>query len=423
MCAASILSLKPVQFAVHGAGPFRSGYPALIRFCRLHDEESTARPDYAIADADIPAFPTWTPPDSYDRGRELARLLLVVGRSGVGKSTVLGGIHASFGLLAQSARGSFADEHPSRNERLGKASIPSEAQLDLRATCILDGEPRELILSIWTGGDQPPVDWSTVLAHGDAWGAREWARIGFRAGSSEPLESSDAIGRAILGAIRHAEDAGAYVPAPRHASGGPLVCGLRELPVCLSVGFDGGSLDSSWRSDLEAGRRGGTYRPSRDCPPLADATVGNLLDGMDASRSDAIVDHLTKAVVAPWGRSEKLEFTPAGTMVAVGENGRSLVRQLHEMSRGERALLSLHANVLSRATKATLVLIDDLDATFSAAEMPAFSRSLARLARAMPAVTFVAVVRDLKSAQAFDVWDREPGLGVAVVAVDGFQAQ
>ncbi|VUD70164.1 hypothetical protein MET9862_00727 [Methylobacterium symbioticum] len=420
MSAVSILSLKPIQFAVNGIGLFRRRYPALLRFCRLHNEESMARPTYAMADAGIPAFPAWTPPDTYDRGRELARLLLVVGRSGVGKSTLLRGIHGSFGLLASPAGESLSTGSQPGERQFGEASTRVQSQLDLRVTCNVDGEPRELILSVWTGGDRPPVDWSAVLSHGDAWGAREWARIGFRPGSRNPSEASDGIGLAILDAIRRAEERRETDRKQVRASGNALAAGLRRLPVSLSVGFDGGGFDASRNSTREAAMSGATYRVARDCPPLADSGVGDLFDGLDDARVDAIVDHLTAVVTAARGRSQKLELSsPRDAVPAAPDHGARL-RHLGGLSRGERALLSLHANVLARATQATLVLVDDLDLTFPSSEMPAFSRSLARLARAMPGVTFVAAVHDLKSAQAFDLWDREPGLGVAVVAVGGF---
>ncbi len=224
----AFLEMRPIQITIEGIGPFAPGHAAGVLLLGPHPP-----PDKADRHREPPINDrflrdqAWTPPDSYHRRRPLSDLIVVHADEGPGSAALLACIHGLFAALSATPSGVFAPGSPQR-----RPELEGRAQLDLRATCILDGELHEIILSLWFGRDQPPVAWDRLSAEEKAWDADEWAGIGFLDdGSLAP--GTNPLGRRIVDAIRSREGFSLPMPRARGSQSIPTLGGLYAMPSAL----------------------------------------------------------------------------------------------------------------------------------------------------------------------------------------------
>jgi ABC-type branched-subunit amino acid transport system ATPase component len=396
-----IASLRPVQLVLRNIGPFRGERPTLVRFLGPHADFGGGG---GTAGGGHPAGSLL--PRDRELRRSPANMFLVLADNGDGKTSMLETIHGLLDMLSAQPDGNF----------VLNLSADAQAQLDLRVGVAINGVFREILLSIWFGSDEPLVDWAPFVATRDAWQARSWAGIGLMRGRPDPASCTNQLGRSILEAIRQHEgtplrekpNRSILSPTATEARSSIL---LRRLPCTLYFPTNrnlGRRALSSAISALPA------YRPALKFDsdelrqePAVEAVL-NAIGRDDPERLFEILTLLNAALLVHPERPKKVVWDL--------ERGRCRIEvagSLHEMSGlsdGERSFLTLHARVLIHMTRATTILVDEVDIHMHPKWTKSLFDSLAQMVRRFPGTTLIFTTHNRELAKAFDHRRIEDGL-------------
>jgi hypothetical protein len=327
-----VLDLRPIQIYVEGIGPFAPGHStgALLLGPHPPRHEGDEVVEGNVQDR-FRRHQAWQPPDEYHRKRSLPDIVVLHAGEGPGASALLTCIHDLFGSLLGAPTGLFAP-----NAAESRPAPRGRAQLDLRATCIADGSIRNIILSLWYGRDEPPVDWNDLLGREDAWGANEWAHIGFLHDGSL-AGGTNALGLGILAAVQASK--GTKLPLPRIAGTHsiPAFHGLSALPSAL--------LFKHKRTRTARGYDPAPILDLQFCTDLAQGAAGS------AEEIHRIRTHLSGYAF------DQREFPESRTNWK--GSGLELVDCL---TREEYAELGWRLGAMLQGTRASLILVEDVDA-------------------------------------------------------------
>jgi hypothetical protein len=397
-----IASFSAIQFACENVGPFRSGYPAVVRFMGAHPRSADAlRPAYARKAAVPALLGDWSTPDQQMRRRFLSRIFFLLGDEGFGKTTILESIHGLFGLLTGESAGPFDDGAADPAETVDiVADNRMRMQIDLLASCVVDGALQEVILSIWFGSIGPLVDWTDAFQEGPTWGATEWARIGFIERSKDPTEGTNELGAKLLAALRSTTDMRKLGTSSVSRLWNSRSVAVEPLPTCLLFRFGdrtpgreerriGG--DSSYRSTCEV-----------DLAVRSDLQVNLLRMRSDQpEKFERLLKHLNAKVFFGPGRRRSFGLLPDGTGVGVDIGGNDVLRSVAVLTESERALFALHAGTWVHGTRGSLIIVDAVDRFAKEEFAILFQRSIASLAECIPDITFLLASRDVPMARTF----------------------
>jgi len=273
-----------------------------------------------------------------------ANMYLLLARNGQGKTTALDAIFGLFGLLSDPVTGRFAD--PAEFGR---------AQLDVRASWIINNVEQTVLLSLWTGSETPLRSWTDVEIRSDA-DASSWARLGIgRNGSGVfPLDATDELGLIFYRAVM--EGRGEQPSALAGVS--------QDLPTVLLFPADRTIVAPIDQRSITRPQNFG-YQPAQKFGsdgPDWDGSIDNLLvwlewldddritDLIDFLNGNLFVDDRSKAIRRPT-RNELLTYVESST----GSH------TLSRLSQGERALLQFYVRTLCHMTLNTIVLIDEVE--------------------------------------------------------------
>ena len=313
-----IADWKLLQLTVEGVGPFQNG-PRRFSFA---------------------GEPTEGDPDPGP-----SNLYMLLAKNGYGKTTLLECVYGLFGLMAQPAVGRFTT--PSDRGR---------AQLDVRATWTIDGRTQTVVLSIWTGVEEPLVVWSSDELDA-AQASKDWARLGLESTHRgvSPMDGTDDLGLRLYRSMVEARG-----KAPEALFGAD-----QDMPSVLFFPADRRVVrpDDARRVEPPGAFVYQTAHCFASDGPERATTIDNLLIWLDWLNDGRLKDLLTfvnarlfegeanKAIRSP-RRHELLTYVSTST----GDH------PLVGLSHGERALLQLYVRIACNMTSNTVVLIDEVEA-------------------------------------------------------------
>lgn len=382
MTKIGVARVRPVQLAFQGIGPFRGTRPAIVNFVGAH----TDNPSYATPDS-LPGKSEWRPLDDYSRSRPHPRIFLLLGAGAADAPTMLGSIYGLFDLLSSRPSGPLA---------LGDGewvTPDATVQLDLLVDLILDGTPREVMLTLWYGSRQPPVDWAPLVLDGKAWAAKEWARIGFFPIGNAHDEIVDELGAKLLTAFRAAEGT---ETGPR-VGFGPIRHSVAGCPLPMA----GACLFEPRRPGHFPG-----YRPAHRFTTDLGIMLSDLREsGWHPSSREGFDAIVRREIRLLTGREPDHPYWEwyGGEAAHPGSTG------LEEF---ERTALTVALVTSLRATRDTILLAHGLDLSVGPHERDAFGETLVRLVRSRPGATLVASVQSLAVAKAIYLSAERAGLAV-----------
>lgn len=400
----SVIGLRPIQLSLWNLGPFRGEIGYTIRF--LGPPASPA--EISTADADTDPFVALRqmieapliPPEE-ERAREPCNLFFIQGGEGSGKSTIVDTLHGLFDLLGIRSRGAF--QRPGRYDfDLRKA----KAQLDLMVRLVIDGTCRNILLSVWFGQEQAPVDWSDTIRTTRPWRATDFARIGFVDVRTEPARGTNELGHLILRAVRLRDGAGmtAVPAAGRDLCSDDLVAGHPALPTALLFKACGPTALRLGSSKFDRPR---CYAPAKlfdlvgDPIHVLNASLELPTDGIEPW-FDQLVDRVGQIVKLDAGRPKRIARDSDPRELSVVFDRRSFRPPMSVLGAGEQSLLSVHFGTLLGMTEATMVLIDGIDDFIEPRRYRSVIESLKRLAQLNPALAIIATARDPALVKSFD---------------------
>lgn len=328
--AVAVLDMHPIQIMIEDVGPFAPGFTTGAMFLGRH---TAPRPDDPAGLPNLDRFgpaAIWGPPDAYDRRRALPDLITLHDQGGIGATALMRCIHGLFGRMSRDPHGIFASKGPP--ERIGGRA---RVQLDLRADCLVDGMRRKTILSLWFGCDEPPASWAEVVGGGGAWGADEWARIGFLA-DGRLAPGTDHIGEAILEAIHATEGMPHPFPEIGGAMSSPALRGQLALPMAMLF-------------------------TERDVYGSVGYSPARALDRQECMRAAAAVVcseeklQAARAHLDPRSQGRALQWIPWEVWSGIG------LEPSRQMPWEVSAAMALRSGAFLGGTKATLFLIDNFD--------------------------------------------------------------
>lgn len=374
---------KALQLIVDEIGPFRGG-PITFSFL-----------------GETP------PPEAKNTGPAgPSNIYMLLAPNGYGKTTVLEAIHGLFGLLGQPATGRFAD--PLAGGR---------AQIDVRAAIEINGVLRTVLLSIWTGTQEPLHFWSKSNLD-DVAQADEWGSLNLVLGpqGAQAGENSNEIGERFLATVRSALGAAPsalmgesqtlpsvlYFPADRLLVA-PEVQRFVARPgnwgyaPAYRFGQDGPAWPTTidnllvWLEWLRDERQRG--EPQRGEPQRD--RLASLLDRVNAH----VFEDKDKIILRP-RREELLSYVST-------EQG---VHLLSGLSHGERALVQMYMRVFAYTTAHTIVLVDEIELHLHTRWVHRMFRLLKDMLREHVGLTLIFTTHDRELIRAFEFETPEPGL-------------
>lgn len=324
----TLARLRPVRLLLHHLGPFRGPEPTAIGF--------------------------QTPRTTTERGRfRPCDVLVVCGDNGTGKSSLLNAIHGLFGLMSSRPTGMFSRLDDATGPRTSPAMLPS-ARLDMLAVCTIDGQAQRVLMTLWHGGDQPPV------AEGDAEALErpedgfERVLLGFRCGSAMAAGTNEA-GRRILYTVRATEGCTLFDHFLERGIGGEFV------PLPTAIQFRHGRPDVGGPTSGPVGNEI-VYRPARRFDPSEGALeeTARRLRQLELTSLQGLLEEFRDAVFLETHGASGLALIP-GRRIRVDRSSRHR-HGFEGLGSGETALLTIQANGWLHMTASALLLIDDLDA-------------------------------------------------------------
>ena len=361
-----IADWKLLQLTVEGVGPFQNG-PQTFSFA---GEPTDGDPDPGPSN-----------------------LYILLAKNGYGKTTLLECIYGLFGLMADPVVGRFATP-----------GDQGSAQIDVRATWIIDGRTQAVVLSIWTGAKAPLVVWTSDDLDA-AQASQEWARLGLQNTYSGvwAVDGADDLGLRLYGSIMKA----------RGKTPEALFGADQDMPSVLFFPADR-RIDRP--DDIRRVERptGFVYQPAHlfasDGPEWG-TTIDNLLvwlDWLDDGRLKELLTFVnarlfegeaSKAIRSP-RRQELLTYVSTST----GDH------PLIDLSHGERALLQLYVRIACNMTSNTVVLIDEVETHLHSRWMFRLFEGLKDLLREVPALSILFTTHNRELIRVFDHQLKEEGL-------------
>lgn len=364
---------KLLRVTLDGLGPFRNGRQTF---------------DITGADTDDPEA----------RTTDAASMYMILAANGFGKTTVLEAIFGLYGLMNSVPRGKFAD-----------GTFNGRAQIDMRASWVVDGISQTMVLSLWTGTEQPldplsPLDLESLAA------TDIWAKLGLDSSGSVTAGSND-YGLRLLQAIKQGLEAPPtalfglsqnlpsvlYFPADRR-----VVAPIRHEAVTRPS-------DWGYQPALCLGSDGPDWGSSIDNVLV---WLEWLATAPEADKRDHRVDDLLEFV-------NRLIFKESPDK-RIGRPDREELRSyvktrhglhtLNALSHGERAMLHILARTLTHMTSNTIVLIDEIEIHLHTKWLSRMFEALKDLLRSYPAITIVFTTHHLDLIDLYEFEKKEPSL-------------
>ncbi|NGP16525.1 AAA family ATPase [Devosia aurantiaca] len=364
---------KLLRVTLEGLGPFRNGRQIF---------------DITGADTD----------DVESETTDAASMYMILAANGFGKTTVLEAIYGLYGLLNSVPHGKFAD-----------GTFNGRAQIDVKVSWILEGVSQTMVLSLWTGTEQPVDPLSTVdlenLAVTDM-----WAKLGLDSSGAITAGSND-FGRRIFQALKQGLDAPPtelfglsqnlpsvlYFPADRR-----VVAPTRHEAVtrpanwgyqpAVHLGSDG----PDWGSSIDNVLVWLEWLATAPGADLRDQRVNDLLEFVNEL---IFKDASDKRIERP-DREELRSYVRT----------RHGLHTLNALSHGERAMLHILARTLTHMTSNTIVLIDEIEIHLHTRWLSRMFEALKDLLRSYPAVTLIFTTHHLALIDLYRFEVKEPGL-------------
>ncbi|WP_447725525.1 AAA family ATPase [Sphingomonas koreensis] len=360
---------KPLQLIVDEIGPFRSG-PMTFSFLG-----ETPPADAAMAGPPGPS-----------------NIYMLLAPNGYGKTTVMEAIHGLFGLLAQPATGRFADP-----------LVGGRAQIDVRAALEIDGVLKTVLLSIWTGAQEPLHFWSKSdledVAQADEWGSLNLA-IGPQ--GVHAADNSNEIGERFLASVRSA--AGTPPTA--------LMGESQSLPSVLYFPADRLLVAPETERFVARPDDWGyapAYRFAQDGPTWS-STIDNLLVWLEWLRDERLQPLLDRVNAHVFEDTDKTILPPRREELLSYVSTERGVHLLSGLSHGERALLQMYTRVFAYTTSHTLLLIDEIELHLHTRWVHRMFRLLKAMLGEHAGLTLIFTTHDRELIRAFDYATPEPGL-------------
>ncbi|RWD27524.1 MAG: hypothetical protein EOS34_31725 [Mesorhizobium sp.] len=375
MADLTIVEWKLLRVTVDELGPFRQGRQSF---------------DIVGPDSDDPASET----------TDAANMYLILAANGFGKTTILEAIFGIYGLLNSDVRGKFAD-----------GSFKGSAQLDIRTSWILDGKPETLIISLWSGSEEPLDPLSAIDL--EKFGKTDiWAKLGLSADgtSVERLAGTNELGIVLHQAVRQALNT-----PPTD------LFGLSQnLPSVLYFPADRRVVAPNRHEAVTRPDNWG-YQPavylSSDGPEWG-TSIDNVLIWLEwlaaretetsDRRVDDLLGFLNRLIFqdSPDKRIERPHREELRSYVKT----RYGLHPLSALSHGERAMLHILARTLTHMTSNTIVLIDEIEIHLHTRWMSRMFEALKDLLRSYPAVTMIFTTHNLDLIDLYRFETKEEGL-------------
>jgi hypothetical protein len=323
---------------------------------------------------------------------------MILAANGFGKTTVLESIFGIYGLLNSQPRGKFAD-----------GTYNGRAQLDIRVSWVVGGLSQTVVLSLWTGSEEP-LDPLSELDIDKLARTNKWAKLG--------LDSSGAItaGTNELGVLLH--------KAVRQELNSPPtdLFGLsQKMPSVLYFPADRRIVAPSRHEAVTRPADWG-YQPAvylgSDGPDWG-SSIDNVLvwlewlaTAREAEKRDHRVDELLDFVnglifqESPDKRIERPHREDLRSYVRT----RHGVHTLSALSHGERAMLHILARTLTHMTSNTIVLIDEIEIHLHTKWLSRMFEAIKDLLRSYPAVTMIFTTHNLDLIDLYRFETKEEGL-------------
>lgn len=356
--------LRPVRLLLHRLGPFRGLAPTAIQF--VAPDPTTARATLLPCD-----------------------VLVVCGDNGTGKSSLLDALHGLFGLLSCRPTGIFSRLDDANARRTPPAMLPS-VRLDLLAVCTIDGHARRVFMTLWHGGDQPPVAEGDADALERMTDGRERVLIGFSCGSRMAADTNEA-GRRILAAVRAAEGCALFDPLSARG------VGTQFAPFPTAMLFRHGQSEMGRSTSSSAGG-GIVYEPAKrfDLEEIAIGQTASRLSQLKHAHLRHLLEELGDSIFLEEHATSGLTLVPnRGFRV---DRGARRLHRLENLGSGETALLAVQANGWLHMTASALLLIDDLDGRIARRWHEKASVTTLRLAMGRAGAMLVLTTRDARFA-------------------------
>lgn len=342
-------------------------------------------------------------PDSGEPSSETtdaANLYLILAANGFGKTTILEAIFGIYGLLNSDARGKFAD-----------GSFKGRAQLDIRTSWILDGKLETLIVSLWTGSEEPLDPLSAVDL--ETFGETDiWAKLGL---STNGAGVERLAGTNELGIVLHQAVLQALNTPPSD------LFGLSQnMPSVLYFPADRRVVAPNRHEAVTRPDNWG-YQPAvylgSDGPEWG-TSIDNVLVWLEwlAAKEGDVSDRRVDDLLAFVNRLVFQDSPDKRIERPNREELRSYVRTryglhpLSALSHGERAMLHILARTLTHMTSNTIVLIDEIEIHLHTRWVSRMFEALKDLLKTYPAVTMIFTTHNLDVIDLYRFEEKEGGL-------------
>lgn len=375
MANITIVEWKLLRVTLDGLGPFRQGRQTF---------------DIVGADTDDPKGTT-----------DAASMYMILAANGFGKTTVLDAIFGIYGLLNSKPTGKFAD-----------GTFTGRAQLDIRVSWIVDGLSQTIVMSLWSGSEEPPDPLSSVdlqaLADTDTWGK---LGIDGTGGSGVRLAGTNELGilfhKALQQSLNEAPTAlfglsqnmpsVLYFPADRR-----VVAPVRHEAVTRPTEW-------GYQPAIFLGSDGPEWGSSIDnvlvwLEWLATAREVDVRD----RRVDDLLDFVNRLIFQE--ASDKRIERPHREDLRSYVRTRHGLHALNALSHGERAMLHILARTLTHMTANTIVLIDEIEIHLHTKWLSRMFEALKDLLRSYPAVTLLFTTHHLDMIDLYRFELKEDGL-------------
>ncbi|TIM30559.1 MAG: ATP-binding protein [Mesorhizobium sp.] len=351
---------KLVRLTLDDLGPFRQGRQTF---------------DIMGADTDDPEAGT----------TDAASMYMILAANGFGKTTVLETIFGIYGLLNSEPTGKFAE-----------GAYKGRAQLDIRTSWIVDGQSQTMVLSLWTGSEEPLDPLSEIDLQRLA-GTGTWAKLGLSANGPtvERLAGTNELGILLHLAVRQSLNA-----PPTE------LFGLSQnMPSVLYFPADRRVVAPNRHEAVTRPDHWG-YQPavyfSSDGPEWG-TSIDNVLVWLEwlaakeTDKRDRRVDDLLEFVnrLVFHDSPDKRIQRPHREELRSYVKTRHGLHPLSALSHGERAMLHILARTLTHMTSNTIVLIDEIEIHLHTRWLSRMFEALKDLLRSYPAVTMIFTTHNL----------------------------
>ncbi len=330
-----------------------------------------------------------------------ANIFMVLAKNAYGKTTVLESIFGLFGLLNDKPCGRFS-----------QFAATGQAQVDVRATWMIDGVSQDVLLSLWTGSHGPVRSWTPEELDSVAQ-TRNWAGLGISMTSQglsvssqtnelgalfydvmhrslgQPPSELFGLSQNLPSILYFPADRRVVAPVEHFAVTRPDIWGYQPAQIFSSDGPEWGtSIDNvlvwlEWLADRRSDGAG-------------DRRVDDLLSFLNAL---IFKDDPSKSITQP--QREELR-----TYVKTRYGAHSLAA----LSHGERAMLQILGRTLTHMTSNTIILIDEIEIHLHTRWMNRMFEAMKELLRKYTALTLIFTTHNRELIHVFQHNVKEEGL-------------